>query len=50
MITSVETEGGNNLLAESSAYKNFQAEIKDGCEETPVTVELNEMGLYSFSN
>ncbi|UCH65978.1 MAG: hypothetical protein JSW63_02255 [Ignavibacterium sp.] len=47
-IASIETESGNNPLAESSAFKNFQAEIKDRCEEPPVAVELNEIGSFKF--
>ena len=47
-IASIETENGNNPLAESTAFKNFQAEIKDRCEEPPVAVELNEIGSYRF--
>jgi hypothetical protein len=47
-ITSIETESGSNPLAESSAFKNFQAEIKDRCEEPPVAVDLNEIGSYRF--
>ena len=47
-IASIETESGNNPLAETSAFKNFQANIKDRCEEPPVTVDLNEIGSYRF--
>jgi hypothetical protein len=47
-IASIETEAGNNPLAETAAFKNFQAEIKDRCEEPPIAVELNEIGSYRF--
>ena len=47
-IASIETESGNNPLAETSAFKNFQANIKDRCEEPPVAVDLNEIGSYRF--
>jgi hypothetical protein len=47
-IVSIEAEGGKNPLSESPAFKSFQAEIKDRCEETPVAVELHEIGSYRF--
>jgi hypothetical protein len=47
-IASIETAQGNNPLAESPAFKAFQAEIKDRCDEPPVAVELNEIGSYRF--
>ncbi len=34
----------NNPLAETAAYKAFQAEIKDRCQELPVVVALEEVG------
>lgn len=36
----------NNPLAETAAFKAFQAEIKDRCEELPVAVALEEVGSY----
>jgi hypothetical protein len=47
-IASIETEDGFNPLAESQAFKAFQAEIKDRCEEPPVAVDLQEVGSYRF--
>lgn len=47
-IASIETESGKNPLAETEAFKNFQANIKDRCEEPPVAVDLNEIGSYRF--
>jgi len=47
-FASIETEGGNNPLSETVSFKNFQANIKDRCEEPPVAVELNEIGSYRF--
>ena len=47
-IASIESEGGNNPLAESPACKAFQAEIGERCEEPPVAVELSEIGSYRF--
>lgn len=45
-IASIESEGGQNPLAETPAFKTFQAEIKDRCQEPPVAVELHEIGSY----
>jgi hypothetical protein len=47
-IASIETDDGKNPLSESTAFKSFQAEIKDRCEEPPVAVEINEIGSYRF--
>ena len=47
-IASIETASGNNPLAETAAFKNFQANIKDRCEEPPIAVDLNEIGSYRF--
>lgn len=47
-LASIETEDGNNPLGETAAFKAFQAEIKDRCEEPPVAVDLNEIGSYRF--
>lgn len=43
-IASIEAD--HNPLDESRAFKAFQAEIKDRCEEPPVAVELEEIGSY----
>ena len=45
-IALIDTAGGNNPLAETAAFKAFQAEIKDRCEELPVAVALEEVGSY----
>jgi hypothetical protein len=47
-IASIQSEGGANPLTELSAFKAFTADIKDRCEEPPVTVKLNEVGSYEF--
>ena len=47
-IASIETEDGSNPLAASPAFKAFQAEIRDRCEEPPVAVDLNKIGSYNF--
>ena len=47
-IASIETEDGSNPLTESSAFKAFQENIKDRCDEPPVAVSINEIGAYNF--
>jgi predicted SnoaL-like aldol condensation-catalyzing enzyme len=45
-IASIETTDGSNPLSMTDAFKTFQKNIKDRCEELPVAVDLNEVGLY----
>ncbi|HEY0991991.1 MAG TPA: hypothetical protein VGD80_33295 [Kofleriaceae bacterium] len=45
-IASVETADGANPLTALAAFRDFTAQIKDRCEEPPVTVELHEVGSY----
>ena len=47
-LASIETEDGSNPLAETAAFKAFQAEIRDRCEEPPLAVDLHEIGSYGF--
>ena len=47
-LASIETEDGSNPLGESAAFKAFQAEIGNRCEEPPAAVDLNEIGSYRF--
>ena len=47
-IASIETDDGNNPLSQSTAFRVFQEEIRDRCEEQPVAVDLNEIGSYGF--
>ena len=45
-IASIESDDGRNPLAETAAFKVFQAGIRDRCEEGPVAVTLEEIGSY----
>ena len=47
-LASVETEDGSNPLAATDAFKKFQAEIKDRCEEPPIATELHEVGSFEM--
>ena len=47
-MASIETDDGTNPLAATAAFKAFQAELKDRCEEPPKAVELETIGSYKF--
>ncbi len=47
-IASIETDDGSNPLAELEAFKDFQEEIKDRCDDAPTTSPLIEIGSYRF--
>ena len=47
-IASIETDNGENPLSQSSAFKSFQENIKDRCEEPPVAIDLHTIGSYRF--
>jgi hypothetical protein len=41
-------EGDTNPLAETAAFKAFQKDIKDRCDEPPAPVKLSEVGSFNF--
>lgn len=45
-IASIETDDGSNPLSQTLAFKAFQENIRDRCEEPPVAVELKEVGAF----
>ena len=45
-IASVETADGGNPLNAMSAFNEFTDQIRDRCEESPVAVDLREVGSY----
>jgi hypothetical protein len=47
-IVSHEGADGGDALRALPAFKAFTAEIKERCEELPVTAELTEVGSYGF--
>lgn len=47
-IASVETVDGSNPLGMTEAFKVFQKEIKERCEEPPVSVALTEIDSYKL--
>jgi hypothetical protein len=42
-------DGDSTLLTSMPAFKAFVANIKERCEEQPVSVELSTVGAYDFS-
>ena len=47
-IASLERPDASNPLTELPAFQTFIAEIRDRCEEPPVTTDLIEVGSYRF--
>jgi hypothetical protein len=43
-----ESEGEDNPLTQVAAFKEFQREIADRCDEQPVVTEMTEVGSYRF--
>jgi hypothetical protein len=47
-LASTETEDGRNPLSDLPAFKRFQENIGERCDEGPVATELREIGSYRF--
>ena len=45
-FASTETEDGRNPLSDLQAFKQFQENIDDRCDEAPVVTELREIGSF----
>jgi hypothetical protein len=45
-VASTETEDGTNPLSAVEAFKRFQEDIDDRCEERPVVTRLDQVGSY----
>jgi hypothetical protein len=45
-IASIETGDGSNPLAALAAFKEFTANIRERCNEPPVSAELEAIGSY----
>jgi Antibiotic biosynthesis monooxygenase len=45
-LASVETEDGQSPLSELRAFEEFQAGIRERCDEPPVVTELDEIGSF----
>ena len=49
-LAEVDTPDGSNPLTATSAFKAFQAELKDRCEEMPTATQLHEVGSFNIFN
>jgi len=47
-IAFADTEQANNTFSNLSAFKKFQANIKDRCDESPVVNKVSVIGSYNF--
>ena len=47
-ISSADTEDGRNPLLDVEAFRSFQENIQDRCDEPPVVTELREVGSFRF--
>lgn len=47
-VASIETEDGRNPLMDIAAFRVFQENIGERCDEPPVPVDLREVGSYGF--
>jgi hypothetical protein len=43
-----DNEQANTTFSNLPAFKNFQANIKDRCDEPPLLSQVNVMGSYNF--
>ena len=47
-LASIETEDGRSPLSDVKAFKQFQANIAERCDEAPVATELRDIGSFGF--
>jgi hypothetical protein len=47
-LASNDTEDGQSPLSQVQAFKRFQENIDDRCEEGPVVSSVSEIGSYRF--
>lgn len=47
-VASIETEDGKSPLAGIAAFARFTENVRERCDEPPVTTELDEIGSYRF--
>ncbi|MGH2558287.1 MAG: hypothetical protein ACRDJH_04415 [Thermomicrobiales bacterium] len=47
-LASTETADGRNPLMDFAAFRAFQEQIGDRCDEPPAPVGLREVGSYGF--
>jgi hypothetical protein len=47
-VAEISTADGSNPLAETQAFREFQSELKDRCEEPPVATDLHSVGSFNL--
>jgi hypothetical protein len=47
-LASVEADDGRNPLMDVAAFRAFQEDIEERCEEPPAPASLREVGSYGF--
>lgn len=47
-VASTETEDGKSPLGTIEAFARFTENVRERCDEPPVTTELDEIGSYRF--
>jgi len=47
-LASIEAEDGRSPLADVKAFRQFQENIGERCDEAPVATELREIGSFRF--
>jgi len=47
-VATTEAEDGRNPLLDVAAFRAFQEDIADRCDEPPAPVNLREVGSYGF--
>jgi hypothetical protein len=47
-LASIETVDGRSPLSDVKAFRQFQEEIGERCDEAPVATELREIGSFRF--
>ena len=45
-VASIDTEDGRSPLSQVSAFRRFQENIGDRCDEAPVATELRQIGSF----
>ena len=49
-LAMIETEDGSNPLTATAAFKRFQSELRDRCDEPPTATELTRVGSYRLTD
>ena len=47
-VASIETDDGENPLAQIDAFAAFQKDIRERCDEPPTPTDVSEIGSYVF--